>query len=703
MLQLPAIKNLSAQQCSLVTPWLYKPTSKPPKPTWNKSSLDHCFYNGFTGICSEMRIGADNPPARMYALVIDYDTENGFSQAVFDDAINQAGEIKPSHIGHTYHEGARAVYPLEKPLPLVNAALTKLITKYFGEKLQVIKLFAGRDLPALTDVTKYYEVGTQWKQVSNDVIPFNLAVQWSIEATRTYNWVKHDFVVPLDKIKAELDTRFPGRWKGEFELGSRDVRFWDETADNDTGAVVRESGMQCFTGPVGFMTWRDIFGAKFVNQFIADKVATSTADIWFDGREYWVKSVTGCWNALTRQDVMLHLKVAGKLSARVAKGENQSEVESALHHIQHHQAIECAAPLVHQPEGLVYTEIGRILNTSKLKAITPVEAPNVVPETDFPFISEYLANLFTPTKDGTSQLQVCLSWLKRGYTGAYRKALKSSQVMYLVGPTGRGKTLFNTVLVSGLMGGHVDASPYLTGMDDWNSHLFESAVWSIDDVVALKDQRAHERFSSLLKKIAANTTFTIAEKYRKARQVIWNGLLLISCNDDPESSRILPDCDHSNRDKIIMLKVAAHNFVFPDDCAQRIRAELPAFARFLLNWEIPEELVGESRYGIKAYAEPSLVDLSRFGSRSYGFYELLQVFFKHQPKDQAWTGIATDLFTELLAESGGIAEIAKRYTHIQFGRELGKLMSAGYPISQQRTAQGRVWTIHPAFYRSREV
>ena len=697
-MQLPALKNLLGQQCHFVVPWEYKRTCDPPKDSWKKSSsLDHCFFSGYHGVCSEMRISKENPPAFMYALVLDFDTNRGFRDQQFLEAVEVAGDIKPAYIGHTKNNGARVVFLLEEPMPLINIPLTRLIQKHFSKKLKADRLFPGLCQSSLDNVTEYFEVGDRWEQVSNSRIPRKIAMQWAIEATRSYNWKKHDVVIPFDKVHEEVEKRWPGRWTGSFEKNKRGVRFWDDEAKNDTSAVVCESGMRCFSGPHGFMSWRDIFGNKFVAQYVADKIGGSTTDVWFDSKEYWLKRVDGIWGAFNRMDMCLHLKVACGLAGTAGKGENQSDVETALHHLQHHQSVECAAPLVHRPEGIVHTQAGRVLNTSKLRALTPSESPLVVPEEHFPFIAEFLGELFTK-QDTVDQLSVFLAWLKRFYEGAHKLRLTNGHVLYLVGPTGRGKTLLSTVLISGLVGGHVDASPYLTGMDDWNSHLFESAVWSIDDVVALKDSRAHERFSALLKKIAANTCFTISEKYRKARQVEWNGRVVVTCNDDPESSRILPDLDMSNRDKVILLKVAPHTLRFPEDTALRIRLELPLFARWLLNWKIPEELLGESRYGIKEYAESSLIDLTRFASRGYGYFEMLQVFFKDWTSDNPWEGTSTDLYTEMIAEDGGLADIARRYTHIEFGRQLGKLMSSGYPISCCRTRHGRVWRINSRFF-----
>ena len=215
----------------------------------------------------------------------------------------------------------------------------------------------------------------------------------------------------------------------------------------------------------------------------------------------------------------------------------------------------------------------------------------------------------------------------------------------------------------------------------------------MDDVVPLTDTKTHLRFSALIKKMAANRTFSVREKYRVDKLIEWNGRVVVTCNTDPESIRILPDVDLSNRDKINLFRVADRDtFTFPRNVADIIQTELPFFLRWLLNWTPPDNVLGDSRYGVQTYCEASLFEAARHSSSAYSFLEVLLKFFEGQVSD-VWTGSATELLSAMLNDDDGLAGIAAKYTTRQVGRELSKLASQGYPITQSRLDAKRIWVI----------
>jgi hypothetical protein len=561
----------------------------------------------------------------------------------------------------------------------------------------------GLDTSALKNPCQYYEAGTGWKQISTDVIPAAFINQWAAEASVKYNWRKEGPVIPLDMIAEEIERQYPGRWIDPFDLGSRGLRFWDPSADNETAAIVRESGMQCFTGPQPFVLWSSILGHAFVHKYEADRIGGSIQDIWFDGRDYWHQISGGQWAARSKADIILYLKVAKRLSASTPRNANFSEVEQALENIHHQQYIACAAPLIHRPKGLVHLNGLRVLNTSCMEVMQPADGGTGTldsyhcplisdlrhPDDRFPWLKEYFSTLFDPSE----QLDYFFAWLQRWYKSALDQSMLPGQASFFAGVPNTGKTLLSTVILSRIFGGHTDASFFLCGEDNFNSHLFDSAVWSVDDVVPLTDRRAHQRFSALIKKMAANRTFSVREKFKVDKTIEWNGRIVVTCNTDPESIRILPDVDLSNRDKINLFKVADRDgFVFPKDVEKIIFSELPHFLRWLLNWTTPDHVFGDTRYGIQTYCEASLFEAARHSSSAYSFLEVLLTFLEGQTSD-TWTGSATELLSAMMSGGDGLAGIASKYTTSQVGRELSKLASQGYPLTQNRQNVRRIWTI----------
>jgi len=682
-----SIPNLSSSRTKECLPWEIS-TVAPPKPDWNNPAVDHCFYSGFEGLLPSVRIDTKNNHAVfIHWLVADYDGQ--IDQHARDTVLEHCGDFKPQYICRTFSGGARLLWKLETPFILHNNDLTVKLLKHVHKKLKLAKILVGIDSDAFEDPCKYYEAGTDWVHLSDDLIPAEFMMQWAIEATHHYSWNKLGAVIPMDTVAAEVEKQFPGRWQNEFAVGVRGVRFWDSSADNQTAAVIRESGMQCFTGSKAFVPWSFILGLSFVNQFVADRIGGCVAAVFFDGREYWTQHANRHWHAYNKSDIILHLKVAYGLRSVPARGETFSEVDQALHRIQKEQAISCAAPLIHRPKGIVMVNGLRVLNTSTAEVFQPSEKQDVDPATDFPWLDNYFATFFDPVE----QLDYFYAWLRRWYVSAQDGRMLPGQASFFAGVPNTGKTLLSTGILSRIFGGHIDASSFLSGEDNFNSHLFNSAVWAVDDVVPLTDTKTHLRFSALIKKMAANRTFSVREKYRVDKLIEWNGRVVVTCNTDPESIRILPDVDLSNRDKINLFRVADRDtFTFPRNVADIIQAELPFFLRWLLDWTPPDKVLGDARYGVQTYCEASLFEAARHSSSAYSFLEVLLKFFEGQVSD-VWTGSATELLSAMLNDDDGLAGIAAKYTPDKVGRELSKLASQNYALSQQRVGAKRIWTI----------
>jgi hypothetical protein len=682
-----SIPNLASSRTVECSPW-ETTTTAPPKTRWNRPDVEHTFYSGYEGLIASARIDSKNNPAvLLHWLVADYD--GNIDQNMRDTVLDRCADFKPQYICRTASGGARLLWKLEVPFPLHRNDLTAKLMRYIKKKLKLSKLLVGLDTDAFEDPCKYYEAGTAWEPLSCDEISSAFMMQWAIESTHNYAWSKLGTVIPVDVVSAEVERQFPGRWQGEFYIGARGVRFWDAESDNQTAAVVRDSGMQCFTGGTAFVPWSSILGRQFVSQFVADRIGGSVTDVYFDGRDYWTQLPGGQWQSYGKADIALHLKVERGLRGQPARGENFSEVDQAIHRIQKQQYITCAAPLVHRPKGIVLVDGKRVLNTSTVSALQPDENTAVDPVRDFPWIHDYFNGFFDPPE----QLAYFYAWLKRWYESALEGRMRPGQASFFAGVPNTGKTLLSNVILSRIFGGHIDASSFLSGEDGFNSHLFTSAVWAVDDVVPLTDNKSHLKFSALIKKMAANRTFSVREKYRVDKLIEWNGRVVVTCNTDPESIRILPDVDLSNRDKINLFRIAERDtFTFPRDVESIIAAELPFFLRWLLDWQPPDKVLGDSRYGVQTYCEDSLFEAARHSSSAYSFLEVLLKFFEGQVED-TWDGSATEMLSAMLNDQDGLAGIASKYTPDKVGRELSKLASQNYPLHQTRIGSKRVWSI----------
>jgi len=268
---------------------------------------------------------------------------------------------------------------------------------------------------------------------------------------------------------------------------------------------------------------------------------------------------------------------------------------------------------------------------------------------------------------------------------------------------GKGKTLFSRAVVGKLMGGHADAQAHLVGGSEWTENLIQSPVMRIDDSLATSDRKGLTDFTNRLKKYTANAEMIYNQKYKQSGTVPWFGRIIITCNMDTESLRILPDMDLSTRDKISLFRTSDAVIDFPDwqTIDRKLSKELPAFARFLEDWEIPDSCVSpDARFGVKSYHHPELLE----ESQQQGLGTILELLASFMDKWtevsndplKPWEGCASVLYADLVVHN---AEVTKEIKAHGLAVLLGKLSKNGYGLEKYKDRESRlnIWRIYPGF------
>lgn len=691
--------NLASTDVEPAVPWDFDPApfktrDKAKYQKWRiQDTTEHLFYTGVRALAPTIRPSDTNPIAQIGAIIADYDAE------ITDDDVKSMLEKdirQPNFIHTTFSHGRRLIWTLEKPLLLPH----NVTTKFFAAVLKNLKLkslLPGLDLDAFKNWRLMYDVGFDWIGVeeSKNAVTWAEACGWLVTASEGAPW--RGDKIDLTIIAEEVERRFPGRWPGPFELDMRGPRFWDPAADNPTGAIIRETGMQCFTGHDPFKSWASIFGTQFMDRHQQEDLGRMIEDVWFDGKKYWYPAGDGLWVPHDERGLTRHLKVVHGLSGERDEGRTHSQVERALHAVDEMRRVAGAAPFIFRPAGMIEFMGEKVINTANCQVLQP---PNDLTGLEwgdgFPWIAQFLEEFFDPDE----QIHWFLAWLQRFYLGALNGEQTQGQAMFIIGPTGRGKTFLSNVIVSNLMGGHQDASDFLLGKDRFNKPLFHKPLWTIDDALPGDTNDQHRQFSSLLKKITANSTFQYHAKFADAVMVEWMGRVMVSGNLDAESLRILPDCDTSILDKIMFLKVGKpkRHFESRSVMTEQIMRELPHFAAYLVEHEPDESLFNaDPRYGIHSYHHPDLRDSAGDLTDTATMRQVLSLFMREFLKDtklKSWKGTGIELI-QVMSSDDSIRSLIARHTPRWFATQLGKLQAQGCSVTSTRERGLIRWEILP--------
>jgi hypothetical protein len=217
--------------------------------------------------------------------------------------------------------------------------------------------------------------------------------------------------------------------------------------------------------------------------------------------------------------------------------------------------------------------------------------------------------------------------------------------VFFVGAVSSGKTLLSLRIIGALVGGSADASDFVTRGSEFNKNLCEKALWRIDDGEVASDPRSHAKFAEMVKKLAANPTLNYRAMFRDSVNNEWAGRLAVTLNDDSYSLQMIPDLTMSIEDKVMIYKVADVQRRFPPRhiLEPMIAAELPHFARWLLEWTPPKELMVGGRFGVKSYIHSGLRDAALHAGPAGDLLELVRSWAQRANlcekfKNKVWRG-----------------------------------------------------------------
>lgn len=658
-------------------------------------TTDHIFYSLCEGDNANVRISADNPVNAIYGVVADYDAPVDWD--VVDKLIQvQCKEYLPTWRTKTQSGYIRLIWEFEDCLPIAADMYDSFI-KRLSTQIGIERIFAGFDTSSYK-ASQYFEIGEDWVKVDTPLESsvyrtalFKAAADKPPQSTETS--------IPIDIVAAKVNEQFPNRWQGDFNIGSRGPLFWIDDGIEREGCQVVEEGMVCYSDRAGkgFVFWKEIFGSSFVKEYENKKMGSILDQYWFNGKVHY-KLMHGTTQQIPKDQLELELKVAG-FSPRPKRGQLVSELETAKLAIANQNRIDEVAPVVFSKDRVVTYNSHRILNNANIK---PIEAADDGDPSKWPFLHTWLNQLFA--NNGTPTVNYFYAWMKRFYEAVSERKYAQGQALILVGPTNKGKSLLSNRVISALVGGFADASDYLSGQTNFNKDLARVASWVIDDTTSAASFQDRRRATELIKRSVANPRIEYHAKYVDAVSIPWTGRVILSLNEDANSLSVIPALDSSNKDKLLALRIskkATSKFPANDEVEKTISEELPHFAKWLLEWDMPKEIKGDARFGVASYIDKQIASAAYDNSSRSTVAELVEFFVKRAREhftNPKWTGTLTEFQGCIhLFNNGRNIGVSGNMDFVRLGfyvlEETSVSSKKARPIRSIGSGQGKTWEI----------
>ena len=668
---------------------------------WCKDpSTKHVFFSTVEGVNPHERVRSANPPFRMHGFVADYDDEALVNKPLPDiiaEAVKKAtkkGGIAPTWMTKTYSGKVRGLWEFETPLPADDEVILGKIYDGLLVQTKAKSLVGGFDNASMNPAM-YWELGSSWTKVSDQLAEPKLETLFFDCAKKT-SGPKGKVNIPMDVLYDKALEVYPdlsSRWRGDFDIGCRGPLFWIDDKVDRVGCILQQGGVWCWSTRPGksFVSWGEILGEDFVDQYREKKLAEAVEDTWFDGQKYWVKDGRGVWSPVLKEDFVVRLRLAGFSNKPRKKGDPASEIDEVLIYVQDERRIHGAAPFLFNFKEVVDVGAKRYINThAHVRALQPADDPD---PNKWPVLFDW----WNEWLDNPISAHYMLAWLQWFYKSALAGEVRAGHSLIIAGDADYGKSLFSTCILPKIFNGGADAGPFLMGKENFNKELAESAVWYVDDNTSAASVAEHRRFSEMIKKLTASPKMTVRAMYREPVDIERRGRVIITTNTDADSLAVLPNLEGTILDKLMILKMSSSYTPWFRGKTHRqiediIDRELPHALAWLKDEYTPIKEVVEGasgRFGINTFHHPDILSMAKDLSAEQRDWEMLQFWWKLRASEDPWEGNVSELmgtmetFDELKVFTRSLNKIA-------FGRTMSKMTSLFSDKVTKRLVRGAV-------------
>lgn len=405
----------------------------------------------------------------------------------------------------------------------------------------------------------------------------------------------------------------------------------------------------------------------------------------------------------------------------VADGADKEAIKAAIYEIMIESAIDYDGPLPGYCRGLHVQGGKRYFVDSQAEWLEPAKSTAL--GEGWPNILAFLQGLLCADDNPESLFsfyQFCFSLklsreaLRHALalpTGDSVRNVRPGPASVFCGAKSAGKSFLVNSIIAPLLGGRVaDAhKAFVSGADGFNGELLGAEVWTVDDKVHANDLKSRRQFAASIKSFLYSGLTGFHAKFKEQISIRPWARLFILCNDQDEAIRVLPPLTDDISDKMHLWRCYTRH-QFPTQTADEwaaygaaVRAELPAFAGFIDQLEIPERRRCP-RNGMRCWQDPHIVGLLADQTPEQALLDLLV----HLAEAGQLKSIHSKTAHEILDILSNIEQAERQVRSLLhddpaiLGRYLGRLMSdaercklRGVAINREKMREKRgVWSIY---------
>lgn len=354
--------------------------------------------------------------------------------------------------------------------------------------------------------------------------------------------------------------------------------------------------------------------------------------------------------------------------------QGNTAVERAMLWLIQKRPIAYAGPLAGYPAGCHEVEGSHVLVTESPRTIRPEPGP-------FPTIRRLVETMLADEKH--DQLTVFYLWAKESFATFWHRMeqpapwpFRYCPALAIFGPRGCGKSALIDLVLAPLFGGRkADPMNYLRE-SKFNKDLFTASLLVLDDKGASANLSERRQRGEGIKDLIWKSDQRMEGKGVDALMLRPFWRLAIAGNDDDSGLQVCPALSPSLEDKLLILRARPAERLpgtheENDAWTAALRAELPAFAAFLLGWSPPDGFLADPRTRVANFWHPELVAALREMQPEMRLLELIDGLDLIGEDAPLWEGTATE-FERAMRHNDGDRMLDRIFTS---GSSAGRMLS----------------------------